>query len=123
MVNNRDRTTYIGTTNEDEMCNFYIMYWVMGKKPMDQNTCFTRGPPTWSWGGWFGGGLKNIPDQEASTLLTFRTSKPPPSKHSGRRSLHPLNIPDIEASTLLTFRTSKPPPSKHSGRRSLHPLN
>jgi len=68
MVNNRDRTTYIGTTNEDEMCNFYIMYWVMGKKPMDQNTCFTRGPPTWSWGGWFGGGLKNIPDQEASTL-------------------------------------------------------
>jgi len=68
MVNDRDRTTYIGTTKDDEMCNFYIMYWVRGKKPMEQNTCFTRGPPTWSWGGWFGGGLKNIPDQEASTL-------------------------------------------------------
>jgi len=27
-----------------------------------------QGPPTWSWGGWFGGGLSNIPDLEASTL-------------------------------------------------------
>jgi len=68
MVNHRDRVTYIGMTNEDEMCNFYIMYWVEGKKSMEQKQCFTRGPPTWSWGGWFGGGLSNIPDQEASTL-------------------------------------------------------
>ncbi|XP_023322359.1 peptidylglycine alpha-hydroxylating monooxygenase [Eurytemora carolleeae] len=68
MVNNRDRTVYIGTTNEDEMCNFYMMYWVEGKQPVTPNTCFTRGPPTWSWGGWFGGGLSNIPDLEASTL-------------------------------------------------------
>jgi len=68
MVNNRDRTTYVGATNEDEMCNFYMMYWVKGKMPISPNSCFTRGPPTWSWGGWFGGGLKNIPDIEASTL-------------------------------------------------------
>merc|ERR1719342_193720 len=53
MVNHRDRITYIGTTNEDEMCNFYVMYWVHGKKPMEKNTCFSRGPPTWSWNGWF----------------------------------------------------------------------
>jgi len=68
MVNNRDRITYIGTTVEDEMCNFYMMYWVKGKEVMTLNSCFTRGPPTWSWGGWFGGGLSNIPDVEASTL-------------------------------------------------------
>merc|ERR1712055_827583 len=68
MVNTRDRVTYIGTTKEDEMCNFYLMYWVQGKKPMEKTSCFTRGPPTWSWGGWFGGGLTNIPEQEASTL-------------------------------------------------------
>merc|ERR1712117_898284 len=62
--------TYVGATNEDEMCNFYIMYWVHGNAPMEKNTCFTPGPPSWSWGGWqiFGGGLKNIPDREASTL-------------------------------------------------------
>jgi len=68
MVNTRDRVTYIGTTQEDEMCNYYLMYWVQGKKPMEKTSCFTRGPPTWSWGGWFGGGLTNIPEQEASTL-------------------------------------------------------
>lgn len=70
MVNHRDRITAVGATNEDEMCNFYIMYWVDGPVPMDKGTCFTPGPPLWSWGGsWLmGGGLRNIPDKEASTL-------------------------------------------------------
>jgi len=68
MVNNRDRTTYIGMTNKDEMCNFYMMYWVEGKSPVTPNTCFTRGPPSWSWGGVYGAHLTNIPDIEASTL-------------------------------------------------------
>ena len=60
MVNNRDRyvitlhrnlytlqlfrTTYIGTTNEDEMCNFYIMYWT-NKEVLTQKSCFSLGPP------------------------------------------------------------------------------
>merc|ERR1711993_198051 len=51
MVNTRDRTTMVGPTGEDEMCNFYMMYWVEGKDTIQPNTCFTRGPPTWSWGG------------------------------------------------------------------------
>ena len=29
-------------TNKDEMCNFYMMYWVEGKSPVTPNTCFTR---------------------------------------------------------------------------------
>ena len=41
MVNTRDRETFVGATKEDEMCNFYIMYWVDGQHPMDKNTCFT----------------------------------------------------------------------------------
>ena len=41
MVNTRDAVTYVGATNEDEMCNFYIMYWVHGNAPMEKNTCFT----------------------------------------------------------------------------------
>jgi hypothetical protein len=36
------RITYIGTTVEDEMCNFYMMYWVKGKEVMTLNSCFTR---------------------------------------------------------------------------------
>jgi len=70
MVNHRDRITYIGATKEDEMCNFYIMYWVKGKAPMEKGSCFTPGPPIWSWGAPhpFGGGLVNIPDKDASSL-------------------------------------------------------
>jgi len=72
MVNTRDRTTMVGPTGEDEMCNFYMMYWVDGKDTIEPNTCFTRGPPTWSWGGLgllgLGADLGNIPDLEASVL-------------------------------------------------------
>lgn len=68
-VNDHDWTVLIGPTNDDEMCNFYIMYWVDGGKPISPSTCFTPGPPLWSWGGWeFGAGLDNIPEIEASTL-------------------------------------------------------
>ena len=32
----------VGPTGEDEMCNFYMMYWVDGKDTIEPNTCFTR---------------------------------------------------------------------------------
>ena len=45
------------------------MYWVEGTEIMSQKSCFSLGPPVYSWGGWIlGGGLSNIPDSEASTL-------------------------------------------------------
>ena len=34
MVNHLDHDVRIGPTNNDEMCNFYLMYWVAGQKPM-----------------------------------------------------------------------------------------
>ncbi|XP_011643790.1 peptidylglycine alpha-hydroxylating monooxygenase [Pogonomyrmex barbatus] len=64
MKSTRDRKTYIGGTNEDEMCNFYIMYYVENDAPLEQKYCFTYGPPLYSWKQ----ELSNIPDQEASTL-------------------------------------------------------
>jgi len=66
MVNNLDRVVWIGATNNDEMCNFYIMYWVYGKQQVHPNICFSAGPPEWSWHE--SAGLKNIPEKEASTL-------------------------------------------------------
>lgn len=66
MVNNRDVTTWIGPTNNDEMCNLYIMYWVEGKETVHPDVCFTSGPPEWSWAR--NASLKNIPNDEASTL-------------------------------------------------------
>merc|ERR1712001_89911 len=60
MVNNRDRRTWIGATNNDEMCNFYVMYWVYGKQQVHPDICFSAGPPEWSWHK--SAGLRNIPE-------------------------------------------------------------
>merc|ERR1712020_813447 len=43
MVNDRDHAVTVGTTNDDEMCNFYLMYWVEGSEVMSQkNLLFPR---------------------------------------------------------------------------------
>lgn len=69
MVNYRNSAVSVGSTNTDEMCNFYLMYWVEGQEILSQKSCWSLGPPVYSWGGWLlGGGLSNIPDEEASTL-------------------------------------------------------
>lgn len=49
MQSNRTRITYIGATNSDEMCNFYLMYYVDAGEPLDQKYCFSAGPPTVHW--------------------------------------------------------------------------
>jgi peptidylglycine monooxygenase len=36
-------------TNEDEMCNFYLMYYVEDDEPLDMKYCFTAGPPYFYW--------------------------------------------------------------------------
>merc|ERR1711879_51435 len=66
MVNSHDHDVYIGQTNKDEMCNFYVMYWVLGKEPVKDRLCFSLGPPSWSWTA--NAQLQNIPDEAASTL-------------------------------------------------------
>ncbi|XP_043462355.1 peptidylglycine alpha-hydroxylating monooxygenase [Leptopilina heterotoma] len=65
MISNRDRVTYIGSTNKDEMCNFYLMYYVKGGEPLNDKYCFSAGPPFYSWKTQ---GYRNIPDKEASTM-------------------------------------------------------
>ncbi|KAH9424997.1 hypothetical protein DERP_009222 [Dermatophagoides pteronyssinus] len=50
MYNNQSHPVQIGSTGDDEMCNFYIMYYV---ERMDHNLkkkiCFTVGPPNFYW--------------------------------------------------------------------------
>lgn len=65
MESNRTTWTHIGATNVDEMCNFYLMYYVDNQEPLDMKYCFTRGPPMYYWRD---AGLTNIPNREASTL-------------------------------------------------------
>ncbi|GBM72337.1 Peptidylglycine alpha-hydroxylating monooxygenase [Araneus ventricosus] len=50
MYNFRDRDTHIGPTDHDEMCMFYMMYYVDGDQPLDQTGgCSSSGPPTYYW--------------------------------------------------------------------------
>jgi peptidylglycine monooxygenase len=65
MHNENDRDVFIGSTGGDEMCNFYMMYWVNGDKTLADSTCYSPGPPYYYWDR--DGGLTNIP-KDASTL-------------------------------------------------------
>ncbi|XP_034949913.1 peptidylglycine alpha-hydroxylating monooxygenase [Chelonus insularis] len=65
MYSTRDTWTSIGPTNNDEMCNFYLMYYVENDEPLEMKYCFTRGPPNFYW---HLSRLQNIPNREASTL-------------------------------------------------------
>lgn len=49
MVNDEDRTVKVGSTGNDEMCNFYIMYYVDNDQLVSDTFCFTEGPPSWDW--------------------------------------------------------------------------
>ena len=50
------------STQYDEMCNFYVMYWVDGDKTMHENYCFTAGPPSWNWGRFPGLNSSDVPN-------------------------------------------------------------
>ncbi len=47
MKNSQDHTVYIGSTGNDEMCNFYMMYYVDGDQILENNVCASQGPPKW----------------------------------------------------------------------------
>ncbi|GAB1605137.1 probable peptidylglycine alpha-hydroxylating monooxygenase 1 [Argonauta hians] len=53
MKNDEDRDIMIGSTANDEMCNFYIMYYVDGNRIPEDNYCWSEGPLRWSWRDFF----------------------------------------------------------------------
>lgn len=65
MVSDRDTWTQVGSTAMDEMCNFYLMYYVDNGEPLETKYCFTAGPPSFTWRN---AGIMNIPEIEASSL-------------------------------------------------------
>lgn len=70
MENTLDHKVQIGSTQNDEMCNFYIMYYVEKLPSLETNDCFTPGPPYWFWEKFDdqdGLNLKNLP-QTASVI-------------------------------------------------------
>ena len=68
LYNYHQHEVRVGATTQDEMCNFYLMYWVDGSRLPSESLCHTMGPPVYYWDGWrYGGRLENVPDKEAST--------------------------------------------------------
>ena len=57
--NDERREIKIGPTGEDEMCNFYLMYWTEGDQTLEQSACFSPGPPEYRWTS--GAGLSHAP--------------------------------------------------------------
>jgi peptidylglycine monooxygenase len=49
MNNFQSHTVRIGSTGNDEMCNFYMMYYVDGDRILNKKYCFTSGPPFYYW--------------------------------------------------------------------------
>ena len=42
--NTRNHTVYIGATGNDEMCNFYMMYWTEGNELLQEQDCVKYNP-------------------------------------------------------------------------------
>uniref|UniRef100_A0A7E4W731 peptidylglycine monooxygenase n=1 Tax=Panagrellus redivivus TaxID=6233 RepID=A0A7E4W731_PANRE len=59
MKNDENRNITVGSTGADEMCNFYIAYYVDGERVLQDNTCFSPGSPEYTWGS--SAGLNHIP--------------------------------------------------------------
>jgi peptidylglycine monooxygenase len=59
MRNEEDRDIAIGARSSDEMCNYYLMYWVDGERTLARNTCFSPGAPDYRWSR--DAGLNHIP--------------------------------------------------------------
>lgn len=62
----RDRYTEVGPTNKDEMCNFYLMYYVHNDTPLEIPSCFNVGPPQYTWDNDMQ--LNNVQNAESSSL-------------------------------------------------------
>ncbi|MFH4974792.1 hypothetical protein AB6A40_001501 [Gnathostoma spinigerum] len=59
MENKEDKAFIMGNTGEDEMCNYYLMYWVYGDNVLRDNTCYSPGAPFYHWS--TEAGLNHIP--------------------------------------------------------------
>ncbi|XP_065165421.1 peptidylglycine alpha-hydroxylating monooxygenase [Atheta coriaria] len=64
MESDRDTDTRVGPTNKDEMCNFYIMYYVDEGKPLNKRFCWREGPPYTSWAS--NHNFLNVPEDASS---------------------------------------------------------
>ncbi|VDM92460.1 unnamed protein product, partial [Onchocerca ochengi] len=50
VLNNKENKEFtVGNTANNEMCNYYLMYWVLGDRILRDNICYSPGPPEYYW--------------------------------------------------------------------------
>lgn len=71
MYNSKSHTVRIGPTSDDEMCNFYLMYWVEGDRLIRDGFCRSAGPPEYYF--------RNDPELNVDKMpeTAFRIPSPP----------------------------------------------
>ncbi|KAK7116024.1 probable peptidylglycine alpha-hydroxylating monooxygenase 1 isoform X2 [Littorina saxatilis] len=92
MENNLDHDVSIGSTQKDEMCNFYIMYFVDGDKLVSDSFCAKPGPPNWYFTD-YGNALNleampetasTVPDSGRTLIATAQELQEPERLEMGR---------------------------------------
>lgn len=81
MFNTQSHVVRIGSTGNDEMCNFYMMYWVDGDQLLNEDVCTSLGPPHYYFGNDLNLNVEKIPEN------AFRIP-PPPNGPAPGQSLH-----------------------------------
>ena len=109
MQNNGGDPVRVGSTQKDEMCNFYVMYWVEGEHLPTDSYCFTEGPPNWSWSDFGDLDLDLVPDT-ASVLPGFEDVTGEDSLLLGatKQELEEVFLPPLIVVALF-FSSEQPP--------------
>ncbi|OWF47554.1 Peptidylglycine alpha-hydroxylating monooxygenase [Mizuhopecten yessoensis] len=116
MENSLDRDVSIGSTQNDEMCNFYMMYYVDGDKIAEQNSCFSAGAPYYSWKQSQYARKMNLKDEPSAVSLV-------PGETTPKKKGHVSNIHRAES---LVEKVQGPRSNRISGNdfaRLLQALN
>jgi peptidylglycine monooxygenase len=91
--NTQDHRVYVGSTGNDEMCNFYIMYYTR-ENSVKNSVCFTNGPPSWYF--------KDFMDSKGNKL---------------QQSKIPIDIGNVPAEQIEMLKTHDH--SKHHGQNAM----
>ncbi|UJR07751.1 hypothetical protein I4U23_012035 [Adineta vaga] len=100
MFNTRSHLVKVGPTGDDEMCNFYIMYWVDGEQLLDNPICQSDGPQNYYFRHDPYLNVEKIPD------AAFRIPSPPngPAADEPVKSEHRMMIQPKENLQRRQFR-------------------
>ncbi|KAH3837295.1 hypothetical protein DPMN_110680 [Dreissena polymorpha] len=119
MKNDLDRRMYIGSTQNDEMCNFYMMYYTEGDDIIPGTYCFSQGPPSYYWADDINmrNAIKNIPPNASVVPGESKPLKQTAvkGKYEDKNTVADdySNLYDVKGANMNTDLASMPPLELH----------